>query len=156
MTSVPGVLCVSQDLMLLPSNHCCEIQKCYQLWSCRLAHSGLQRGCDQLCDLLALTCDETHKGDAAAVSVHSQASAANPPSVGRYKCEPSLWPSTALGWWISWCFRPLDKSLHCPYLHMQDTMCAWGEGGVCVWSSWKSLLLVTLASLLLCSSLVPV
>lgn len=102
---------------------------------------------------------ETHKGDAAAVSAQSRASAANLPSVGRYKCAneaPSLWPSATLGWWVSWCFRPLDKSLHCPHLHTQDTVCAWREGGTCVWSSREPLLLVTVSSLLLCSSLVPV
>lgn len=107
---------------------CHGIQKCYWLWPCRLAHSGVRSGCCQLCDFLALTCDETHKGDAAAVSV----SAVNPPSVSRYKCVPSLSPSAAPGWWIHWWFRSPDKSPNCLCLHMQDTVCAWGEGEMCV------------------------
>lgn len=71
---------------------CCGRQKCYWLWlwPCILARSGTQSGCCQLCDFLALACDETHKGDAAAGSV----SAVNPP-VSRNKCAPSLPPRAA-------------------------------------------------------------
>lgn len=92
----------------------------------------------------------------AAVSEQSWASAANPPSVDGFTCGAALWPSATLGWWTSWCFTPVDKSLHCPYLlRQEDTPCAWSEGSACVWSSWDLLLLVTEVPLLLSSCLVP-
>lgn len=94
--------------MLSPSHHYCEIRKCYWLWFCRSAHSGVCQGVCQLCNLLALTWDETHKVDAAAVSEQPQASAVNPSSVGRYKCL-SLLPLVTESFSFHW--TPLRNSV---------------------------------------------
>lgn len=118
--------------------HSCRgIQKCYWLWPCRLAHSGVRSGCCQFCDFLALTCDETRKGGAAAVSV----SAVNPPSVSRYKRVPSLSPSAAPGWWIHWWSRSLDKT-PIAFACTHRTLCVHEVRERCVWSYRGSLVLV--------------